>query len=411
MSTPTHFESRNPLASERGLLVADVVRRLHEEGYAPGTVRKRRGSIARFLEWLEQHGIQRAEASESHVVAFLGCAAGASRHRIHDEAAGARWVVRYLFREMVPRPPANRSPIQALLDRYVTHLRGDRGLTPRTIQIYIPLVQAFLEAWAGAEPTASPAELDPLMVRTLALAQIRGRGHESARLRTVAIRSFLRYLLLSGETAKDLSQAVPAPRHQRAARLQANLSAGDVEKILATPDPSTPGGRRDRAILLLLARLGLRAGEVASLELEDLRWRSAEIAVRGKGRSINLMPLPGEVGEALASYLQHDRGPSASRRIFLRKMAPHVPLSGPAAIGHVVRAALARAGLRAPRRGAAHLLRHSLATEMIRHGASLPEIGQILRHRSSASTQIYAQVDFPTLRGVARPWPGNGGEA
>lgn len=182
-----------------------------------------------------------------------------------------------------------------------------------------------------------------------------------------------------------------------------------MEQIIASPDRTTPPGRRDYAILLLLARLGLRAGEVVALELGDIRWRIGEFVVRGKARALNCMPLPSDVGEALASYIQIDRGTSATRRVFLRSIAPRVALTGPAAVGHVVRRAMALAGIHRSCRGAAHLLRHSLATRMIRNGASLTQIAEVLRHESTGSTELYAKVDFETLRSVGRPWPEVGG--
>lgn len=180
--------------------------------------------------------------------------------------------------------------------------------------------------------------------------------------------------------------------------------------MLTAADRSTPTGRRDYAILLLLARLGLRAGEIVSLELDDIRWRAGEIIVRGKGRIVDQLPLVRDCGEALAVYLREDRGISASQRIFLRIWAPRIGLTGPAAVGHIVRLALARAGVRRSGRGAAHLFRHGLATKMIRHGASMSEIAEILRHRSLTTTAIYAQVSLDALRAVARPWPVTGGE-
>jgi site-specific recombinase XerD len=178
---------------------------------------------------------------------------------------------------------------------------------------------------------------------------------------------------------------------------------------LAAPDRSTATGRRDYAILLLLARLGLRAGEIVSLELDDLRWRNAEIVVRGKGRIVDQLPLLRDVGEALAAYLRGDRGVSATRRVFLRIWAPHIGLTGPAAVGHIVRRALAHAEIRRSGRGAAHLFRHGLGTKMIRRGASLPEISEVLRHRSQMTTSIFTQVAFESLRTVAQPWPATGG--
>lgn len=187
------------------------------------------------------------------------------------------------------------------------------------------------------------------------------------------------------------------------------LTPEQEEIVLASTDRSTPRGRRDYAILLLLARLGLRAGEIVALELADIHWRSAELVVHGKGQMVEHVPLLDDVGGALASYLHDDRVASESRKVFLRMLAPRVGLTGPASIGHIVRLAFARAGFRPACRGAAHLFRHGLATTMIRHGASMAEIAEVLRHRSQNTTAIYAKVSFETLRGVARAWPTAGG--
>ncbi|KMZ11276.1 putative integrase/recombinase [Candidatus Burkholderia humilis] len=178
---------------------------------------------------------------------------------------------------------------------------------------------------------------------------------------------------------------------------------------IITADQSTPCGRRDYAILLLLARLGLRAGEIAAIELDDIHWRSGKLVVHGKGRMVENVPLPSEIGEAIAMYLRDGRGASASRRVFLRIWAPRVGLAGPRAIGKIVRLAFARAGFSPACRGAAHLFRHGLATTMIRDGASIAEIAEVLRHRSQDSTAIYAKVAFEDLRGIVRSWPMTGG--
>lgn len=202
---------------------------------------------------------------------------------------------------------------------------------------------------------------------------------------------------------------MPAVSKCRQSSVPTYLTPEQEEAIIATADRLTPTGRRDYAILLLLARLGLRAGEIIALELGDIRWRSAELVIHGKGQMVEHMPLLSDVGAALATYLHDDRGASTSRRVFLRIWAPRVGLAGPAAIGHIVRLAFARAGFRPAYRGAAHLFRHGLATTMIRHGASMMEIAEVLRHRSQDSTAIYAKVAFDDLRGVARPWPATGG--
>ena len=223
-------------------------------------------------------------------------------------------------------------------------------------------------------------------------------------------RSFLRFFFLSGWIARDLSPSVPTIRKYRQAVRQAFLFTEETERILAKTDRSTSTGRRDYAILLLLTQLGLRAGEIVTLELDDHLWRSGEILVHGKGRIADRLPLLSEIGEALAAYLHDDRDIGASRRVFLRRLAPRTGLTGPAAIGHIVRLALVRAGVRRSDRGTAHLFRHGLATKMIRHGASISEIAEILRHRSQTTTAIYAQVSFEALRTMALPWPVAGGE-
>lgn len=225
----------------------------------------------------------------------------------------------------------------------------------------------------------------------------------------VTLRSLLRFLYLRGETVINLSLGVSRFQKWKLATVPTYLSPADVEMVLSACDLSTSTGRRDHAILLLLARLGLRAGEVVALELGDITWRTGEILVRGKGHQSDHLPLPSDVGEALALYLRLDRGESASRRAFLRLHAPRTGLTGPASVGHIVRKVMARAGIARSSRGAAHLFRHSLATRMIRHGASISEIAEVLRHRSQTTTGIYAKVAFQTLLEVARPWPGEGG--
>jgi site-specific recombinase XerD len=251
---------------------------------------------------------------------------------------------------------------------------------------------------------------DAATIQRFLVDHTRNRSSEYARLLATALRSFFRFLFLRGYRSTDLSRAVPTVCTYRNATVPAFLSPEHVAQVLAATDRSTPVGRRDYAILLLLARLGLRAGEVANLELDDICWRTGELVIRGKGRVIEHLPLLADVGKALAHYLRTDHRTSASRRVFLRAFPPHVGLSGPSVVGDLVCRRLADA--KAPRsgRGAAHLFRHGLATHMIRRGASLPEIAEVLRHRSQTTTAIYTHVSFETLRTVARPWPTTAGK-
>jgi site-specific recombinase XerD len=223
------------------------------------------------------------------------------------------------------------------------------------------------------------------------------------RLRT-AMRSFLRYLQYRGEIHTDLSGCIPRVTRWRLANLPKYLSATQVQRILDGCDRNTAVGKRDYAILLLLARLGLRATEIVTLGLDDIDWTAGQLRLQGKGAQQAVMPLPGEVARAIADYLQHGRPRSQSRRVFLRRNAPFIGFAKSSCISAVVKIAFDRAGVDAPSKGA-HVLRHTLATQMLRNGASLRQIGHLLRHRRSDTTLIYAKVDLPTLRSVALPWP------
>jgi len=226
----------------------------------------------------------------------------------------------------------------------------------------------------------------------------------TAKLTVSALRSLLGYLHVAGDIPGPLAWAVPAVATWRQASLPAPLEPGQVAAMLAGCDTGTVAGRRDLAMLTLLARLGLRAGEVAALSLDDINWRAGEVTVTGKGRRSERLPLPPDVGEAVAAYLRGGRPEpfEDSRRVFLRVNAPHCGLTS-GGVTMAVLAAAQRAGLG---RVHAHRLRHAAATGMLRAGASLPEVGQVLRHRRLMSTAIYAKTDVPALRALARPWPG-----
>jgi site-specific recombinase XerD len=218
------------------------------------------------------------------------------------------------------------------------------------------------------------------------------------------LRSFLRYLRQRGQIATDLAGAVPAIACWSLSGLPKFLPADQVKQVLACCDRTTPVGKRNYAILLLLARLGLRAGEIVALALDDIDWENGDILVRGKGQRLARLPLPSDVGEALVEYLRDVRPAGRTRRLFLRIRAPLRGLASSVSVDCIVARALKRAGLAPPLKGA-HLLRHSLATDLLRQGASLAEIGQLLRHSQPNTTQIYAKVDIEALRGIAVAWP------
>ena len=339
--------------------VASFVRDLRAAGYVHTTILAKQRIAATFVAWLRSQHVPLEDLSEADATAFLTRTGKRSRSRRVNERAGVRGFVRHFRGLPVLTPRGTQLTPSPILSRYADYLHNERGLSERSVEIYLPYVDAFLKSHGGEEAGLQPPSIDAQAVRAYLLSRTRGRSSAYAKLVATSLRSFMRFLFLRGETSLDLSIAVPTVRRWSRAPVHAFLTPEVVEQVLAVPDRSTASGRRDYAILLLLARLGLRAGEVTTLELEDIRWRSAEIVIRGKGGHRDHLPLVADVGEALADYLQEGRGPTKSRRVFLREIAPRVGLTGPSAVGCVVRRALARAGQPRPRGYAAHILRHN----------------------------------------------------
>jgi len=308
-------------------------------------------------------------------------------------------------------PAVDESPLAALQERYESYLKNERSLSPVTIARYWHFLRRFLVDRFGDAPNA------PIGVRGLApndisgflLRQARSGRSEVAKLMVPALRSFFRFLFQHGETKTDLAAAVPRVPAWRLVEVPKYLTSAEVERVVHVCERNTAVARRDLAIILLLARLGLRASELIALELDDIDWRAGVLTVRGKGGYHDRLPLPADVGEAMATYLRQDRPRCMTRRVFIRIKAPHRGFANPSSISTIVCRALARAGLQ-PRFKGSHILRHSLATGMLRAGASMDEIGEVLRHRTPNSTEIYAKVDINSLRSLALPWPTKGGE-
>lgn len=372
---------------------------LADAGHAEKTQQDKQRLIVPFIRWVREVRIAAADLDEACIGAFLACP---SRRRYNHRSALRQFLGHLRVVGIVSRGGPEASAAERLVRRYFDHLRDHRGLCLRTIEVYSPFVRAFVVAQQLPEGAAG---LGASAVRSYLLDRSRSRSASFVKLLTAALRSFLRFCFFEGTTAADLSMAVPPVRRWRLAAVPPTLAAEGVERVIGAIDRSTPRGGRALAIVLLLARLGLRAGEIVTLDLGDIRWDVGEIMVRGKGRLHDRLPLLEDVGEALALYLREARGPSASRRVFLRHYAPRVGLSGPHAVSVIARDALRRAGLHLDGRVGAHVFRHSLATRMIQRGASLGEISQVLRHRAIETTQLYAKVEFEALRGVALPWP------
>jgi site-specific recombinase XerD len=277
-------------------------------------------------------------------------------------------------------------------------------LAEATVINYLPFVREFLSDRFGNGPVRLSRLCAGDVVRFVRL-QARRLHWKRAKILTTALRSFLHYAQYRGDVALDLAAAVPTVANWSMTSIPRAIPANAVRQLLASVDRCTAMGRRDYAILLLLARLGLRANEVVQLELRDIEWRSGSLSVQGKRGRRSMLPLPADVGAAIAAYLRRGRPPSNSPRVFLRTHAPFCGFRGPVAITSLVRHNLTRAGIEAPTHGA-HQFRHALATEMLQQGASLAEIGDVLRHRSSQTTKIYTTVDLESLRPLALPWPG-----
>jgi integrase/recombinase XerD len=385
--------------------------RLRTARYSEVTLCKKRRVLSAFSRWMKSSNVALVHLDESAAALFMERLTDAPAARVQFERAVLRLFLAYLRGEDIVRLPtvSDQSAIAYIYSRYVDYLKQDRGLAKNSVLVYGPFIRDFLNSQDAGDGSIFPDAFDAITIRNHLVARSKGRSGEYMRLMAVALRSFCHFLFLRGDTSRDLYESVPTVRKWRQSTVPTFLTPEQEEALIASADRSTPRGRRDYAILLLLARLGLRAGEIVALELGDIHWRSGELVIHGKGQMVEHVPLLSDVGAALAIYLHEDRGASASRRVFLRMWAPRVGLAGPAAIGHIVRLAFVRAGFRPACRGAAHLFRHGLATMMIRHGASMAEIAEVLRHRSQDSTAIYAKVAFEDLRGVARPWPTTGG--
>ena len=380
---------------------------LMEQGYADETVRWKVKRITDFRQWLKQRGVAVADLDEERVKAFL------KRH--HQERRGdLRTLQQFLDQlrrqKVIPARslPCDRSPLARLLSRYEIHLRTERGLVAHTIEQYQSFVRKFLGERFRGQPLLLKA-LKASDISDFVLRHTPSMNVRRAQVMTTAFRSFFRFLFQKGELRADLAASVPTVANWRLSTVPKYLTPQQVERVLKACDRRTAVGRRDYAILLLLARLGLRAGEVVDLQLEDINWRAGEILVRGKGLLHDRMPLPVDVGEALACYLRRDRPRCQTRRLFVCTKAPRRGFAHPSTLSTIVRRALARADLHPPLQGA-HLLRHSLATSMLRSGATMGEIAEILRHRTLQTTEIYAKVDFQGLRSLAHPWPMGGAQ-
>ena len=393
----------NPLRFHLQALATSLV----EDGYADETVRSKLGLLADFGRWFGRTGLAVAHLDDRLVEAFV-------KHRQQVRRGDSKTLEQLLDhlrkRAVIPdrEPVRDMSPLAGILSRYEKYLRSERGLVTATVLNYQPFVRRFLVDRFREGPFLF-REVKPSDISDFVLRHGPSMSVGRAQLMTTAFRSFFRFLFQHGELQVNLAASVPTVADWRLSTVPKHLTPEEVDRVLKACDHRTASGRRDYAILLLLARLGLRAGEVVGLQLDDINWRAGEIVVRGKGLFHDQMPLPPDVGEALTSYLRRDRPVCQTRRVFVCMKAPRRGFSGPSTLTTIVRRALDRADLH-PSFNGAHLLRHTLANSMLRYGATMAEIGEVLRHRIPNTTEIYAKVDFDSLRSLAHPWPIGGGQ-
>ena len=390
-----------------GLSLRALATSLVEDGYADQTVRSKLRLLDELGRWFGLTGLTVAHLDERHVEAFV-------KHRQQVRRGDLKTLEQFLDhlrkRAVIPdrAPVRDLSPLADILSRYEEYLRSERGLVTATVLNYLPYIRRFLVERFREGPFLF-GQVNPSDISNFVLRHGPSMSVGRAQLMTTAFRSFFRYLFQKGELQANLAAAVPTVADWRLSTVPKYLAPEEVKRVLEACNRRTASGRRDYAILLLLARLGLRAGEVVALQLDDIKWRAGEILVRGKGLFHDRMPLPSDVGKALASYLRRDRPACQTRRVFVCMKAPRRGFANPSTLTTIVRRALARADLHPTFKGA-HLLRFSLATSMLRSGATMGEIGEVLRHRIPNTTEIYAKVDFDGLRSLAHPWPIGGAQ-
>lgn len=376
--------------------------RLLSQGYSPTSAAMQLCFVAHLDRWLAAEGLGVSELSSPVLAQYLGqrCAAGYVRFR---SVRALRPLMEYLTPlDVLPVAVEVRSDAaEQLLGRFGDFLLSERGMRPGTVRGYVDCVRPFVadRVRDGAVDLASIGAAD---ITGYVQAVLPCRAVGSVKLMVTALRSLLHWLHQVGEISDSLVAAVPSVAGWRLSGVPHGLEPAELTRLLAACDRRTAVGRRNYAIMLLLVRLGLRAGEVAGLNLDDIDWRRGEIAVLGKGSRRELLPLPVDVGVAVAGYLRRGRPRTVSERcVFAGARAPHRRLTT-SAVSTVVRDTARRASLGTVH---AHRLRHTAATLMLRAGSPLGEIGQVLRHRSTETTAIYAKVDRSALTALARPWP------
>jgi site-specific recombinase XerD len=375
-----------------GQLIERYAARLVDDGLAQGVTLRSLRLIGDFMKWMASSGFRVADVDEPMVERFLQI-----RARKRSIYSGNRPALKRFLSELrdagmiAPAEPPRITREDQIFADFGDYLQRERGLAPRSIVRHLPVIRRLLREVcpAGAKDLGKINHAD--VVRYIER-HARDGSPSSGKVMCWSLRAFFQYLHHKGLNPLPLGGCVPSIRRWKLANLPTYLSAEQVQKVLDSCDRATAMGRRNYAILMILAKLGLRAHEIVTLTLDDIDWRSGDMCVRVKGRQRTRMPIPPDVGAAVVAYLRHARPKSSCRRLFLRTPAPHVGFSFSGAITTIAKTALAHAGVRGFAHQGAHTFRHSLATELLRSGATLSEIGQLLGHQGHDTTRIYAKV-------------------
>lgn len=380
--------------------------RLAAENYKPGTMRTYRVLLNRLISLIDATGISPADITAECAADLIRSDERERRRPSKCQNIARRFIAHLIDSGVAAAPIATPRQIarETLRVDYENYLVRQRGLSPRTIYHCWRFADRFLDHRFGDRKT-DLAVISPIDAVAF-LQHLLGRK-APYRDKTAAthLRTFFQYLFQRGVTKTNIALSVPTVAQRWDARLPRFLSPEQIEALLTCVRDNPKHGRRDHAMLLMMARLGLRAPEVIAIRLDDIDWRAGELLVRGKGHCHDRLPIPSDVGEAVAGYIRQERV-SASRTLFVSLRAPNGPFKDGQVINDILKDAFAATGVTPPGPYVgSHVLRHSLATNMVRNGASLAEIGDMLRHRSRTSTMIYAKLDIDGLRSIAKPWP------
>lgn len=391
-----------------GAYVDSLATLLLKQGYSQDSIETRFRVLSDLNQWLGHRKLMLIQFDHQKVTEFLACC---RRRLSRCRFRKYRYILNTILEDLrrngtVPNPPVVKkivSAIDRVIDTYVDYLNRERGLSPETQKHYGTFIRQFLIECFQSKPV-SLQSIQGKEVYQYVLRHAPSMAPKTAHVMISSLRSFFRFAKLRGKTNHDLASCVPTVANRRLSHLPQFIEPAEVQLVLRTVNQKTALGLRDYAILLLLSRLGLRACEIVRLKLDDFDWQKGEMIIHGKGSRLNRFPLPQDIGDALVQYLKKGRPSCPTRAFFICSQAPYTGFLRSGAVSRIAFMALKKAGINPQNKGA-HLFRHSAATQILRRGASLAEVGEVLRHKDINTTAIYAKVDLPTLRRLSQPWP------